>query len=59
MSFSAVSGSMDRLSTEKDPCCRYIPNMKLWIYLHRGRQSDDPKWNVHIDDFMQDKFLRT
>ena len=56
---SAVSGSLDRLSTEKDPCARYKPDLKLWIYLHAGRTIDDPKWNLHIDHDMAASFQRS
>lgn len=45
MIISAVSGSMDRLSAERDPCARFVANMKLWVYLHGKRKIDDPGWN--------------
>jgi len=40
---SVVSGALDRLHYEKDPCVRFDTNKKLWIYLHIGRneRSDD------------------
>ena len=59
MMISSVSGSLDRLSAEKDPCARYMPNMKLWIYLHSGRTLDDPKWNLLIDYDMAAAFQRS
>ena len=36
-----VSGALDRLHYEKDPCVRYDVNQKRWIYLHRYRTEDD------------------
>lgn len=36
---SVVSGALDRLHYEKDPCVRFDTNKKLWIYLHVGRQE--------------------
>ena len=36
-----VSGAMDRLHYEKDPCVRFIPDKKLWVYLHRDRREED------------------
>ena len=38
---NAVSGALDRLHYEKDPCVRYINSKKLWIYLHRGRTEEE------------------
>jgi nuclear factor related to kappa-B-binding protein len=38
---AAVSGALDRLHYEKDPCVRYDSSRKLWIYLHRARSEDD------------------
>ena len=38
---AAVSGALDRLHYEKDPCVRYDSSRKLWIYLHRARTEDD------------------
>ncbi|CAK9251022.1 unnamed protein product, partial [Sphagnum jensenii] len=32
-----VSGALDRLHYEKDPCVKYDVNRKVWIYLHRNR----------------------
>ncbi|XP_074652281.1 uncharacterized protein LOC141906799 [Tubulanus polymorphus] len=34
---TVVSGALDRLHYEKDPCVKYDVNRKLWIYLHRNR----------------------
>ena len=38
---AAVSGALDRLHYEKDPCVRYDSSRKLWIYLHRARAEED------------------
>ena len=38
---NAVSGALDRLHYEKDPCVRYDAPRKVWIYLHRGRTEED------------------
>lgn len=34
-----VSGALDRLHYEKDPCVKYDVNRKVWIYLHRNRSE--------------------
>ncbi|XP_070551804.1 nuclear factor related to kappa-B-binding protein-like [Ptychodera flava] len=34
---TVVSGALDRLHYEKDPCVKYDTHKKLWIYLHRNR----------------------
>ena len=40
-----MSGALDRLHYEKDPCVRYISSKKLWIYLHRNRSEEEfGKW---------------
>ena len=36
-----MSGALDRLHYEKDPCVRYDGTRKVWIYLHRGRNEED------------------
>ena len=36
-----MSGALDRLHYEKDPCVRYDSPRKVWIYLHRGRSEED------------------
>ena len=38
---TVVSGALDRLHYEKDPCVKYDVNRKLWIYLHRNREEID------------------
>ena len=39
-----VSGALDRLHYQKDPCVKYDSHHKLWIYLHRNRSLDYPGW---------------
>uniref|UniRef100_UPI00358F5CFD nuclear factor related to kappa-B-binding protein-like isoform X3 n=1 Tax=Myxine glutinosa TaxID=7769 RepID=UPI00358F5CFD len=34
---SVVSGALDRLHYEKDPCVKYHVGRKIWLYLHRRR----------------------
>lgn len=36
-----VSGALDRLHYEKDPCVKYDIGRKLWIYLHRDRSEEE------------------
>uniref|UniRef100_T1JXX6 Uncharacterized protein n=1 Tax=Tetranychus urticae TaxID=32264 RepID=T1JXX6_TETUR len=36
-----VSGALDRLHYEKDPCVKYDVNRKVWIYLHRNRTETE------------------
>lgn len=36
-----VSGALDRMHTEHDPCVRYDPKRKIWIYLHRNRSKEE------------------
>ena len=36
-----VSGALDRLHYERDPCVLYDNDRKLWTYLHRGREEED------------------
>ncbi|XP_050542288.1 nuclear factor related to kappa-B-binding protein isoform X2 [Daktulosphaira vitifoliae] len=38
---NAVSGALDRLHYEHDPCVKYDPKRKIWIYLHRGRSMEE------------------
>ncbi|XP_050419818.1 LOW QUALITY PROTEIN: uncharacterized protein LOC126832847 [Adelges cooleyi] len=38
---NAVSGALDRLHYEHDPCVKYDPKRKIWIYLHRGRSVEE------------------
>lgn len=39
-----VSGALDRLHYEDDPCVRYDPENKMWIYLHKGRNLEYDGW---------------
>lgn len=36
-----VSGALDRMHTENDPCVRYDSKRKTWIYLHRNRTEGE------------------
>ena len=41
-----VSGALDRLHYEPDPCVKYDSDRKLWIYLHIERNLDYIDWKV-------------
>ncbi|XP_055380378.1 nuclear factor related to kappa-B-binding protein [Condylostylus longicornis] len=36
-----VSGALDRMHVEIDPCVRYDAKRKIWIYLHRNRTEEE------------------
>lgn len=36
-----VSGALDRLHYERDPCVQFDGGRKLWVYLHRDRVEED------------------
>uniref|UniRef100_A0A2M4CIX1 Putative r-kappa-b n=1 Tax=Anopheles darlingi TaxID=43151 RepID=A0A2M4CIX1_ANODA len=36
-----VSGALDRMHTEHDPCVKYDTKRKMWIYLHRNRTEEE------------------
>ncbi|XP_065082462.1 nuclear factor related to kappa-B-binding protein [Ochlerotatus camptorhynchus] len=36
-----VSGALDRMHTEHDPCVKYDTKRKIWIYLHRSRTEEE------------------
>lgn len=36
-----VSGALDRMHTEPDPCVKYDSKRKIWIYLHRNRSEPE------------------
>lgn len=36
-----VSGALDRLHYERDPCVQYDAERKLWVYLHQDREEED------------------
>ena len=38
---TVVSGALDRLHYEKDPCVKYDTTRKMWIYLHRNRTEGE------------------
>ncbi|CAG9861733.1 unnamed protein product [Phyllotreta striolata] len=38
---SVVSGALDRMHTQWDPCVKYDAKKKIWIYLHRNRSEED------------------
>lgn len=38
---SVVSGALDRLHSEVDPCVGYSSDQKLWVYLHKNRKAQD------------------
>ena len=52
-----VSGALDRLHYQKDPCVKYDSHHKLWIYLHRNRSLDYPGWKKieNVEDDNNDK----
>lgn len=41
---SIVSGALDRLHYEGDPCVKFDSDNKVWIYLHRDRPLNHPEW---------------
>jgi hypothetical protein len=45
---NAVSGALDRLHYENDPCVKYDAKRKIWIYLHRGRTLEEFGMNIII-----------
>lgn len=36
-----VSGALDRLHYERDPCVRFDGDRKLWVYLHTDKDEED------------------
>ncbi|CAA7389537.1 unnamed protein product [Spirodela intermedia] len=38
---SVVSGALDRLHYEQDPCVQFDGDRKLWVYLHGDREEED------------------
>ncbi|KAI3965038.1 hypothetical protein MKX01_013969 [Papaver californicum] len=36
-----VSGALDRLHYERDPCVLFDGDRKLWVYMHRNREEED------------------
>jgi len=48
---NVVSGALDRLHYEKDPCIKYDSKKKMWVYLHKNRSLD--YWSIyHIYNFL-------
>ena len=41
-----MSGALDRLHYEEDPCVKYDSERKLWIYLHKNRNLDWDDWKA-------------
>jgi hypothetical protein len=42
-----IGGGLDRLQAEDDPCCRFDPVTRLWVYLHGKRKLDDKRLNYN------------
>ena len=40
---AVVSGALDRLHYEKDPCVKFDNEKKLWVYLHKDKHLEDFK----------------
>lgn len=38
---SVVSGALDRLQYEDDPCVKFDISQKVWVYLHRNRTAEE------------------
>ncbi|RXG67438.1 Nuclear factor related to kappa-B-binding protein [Armadillidium vulgare] len=38
---NVVSGALDRLQNEKDPCVKFDTSRKLWVYLHKSRSEKE------------------
>ena len=55
---SIVSGALDRLHYQKDPCVKYDSHHKLWIYLHRNRSLDYPGWKK-MENIEEDNNYKT
>uniref|UniRef100_A0A336LWB3 CSON005634 protein n=1 Tax=Culicoides sonorensis TaxID=179676 RepID=A0A336LWB3_CULSO len=49
-----VSGALDRMHTESDPCVRYDAKRKIWIYLHRNRSEIEFE-KMHLQQQCLDK----
>ena len=45
-----VSGALDRLHYEIDPCVKYDVQNKVWIYLHGNRNLEYSAWNSHLKE---------
>lgn len=45
-----VTGALERLHYETDPCVKYDADRKLWIYLHKDRKLDNPDWCNAVEE---------
>ena len=54
---SVVSGALDRLHYEADPCVKYDSARKVWIYLHRHRSESEFGMDFVINFFFPLHFL--
>lgn len=43
-----ISGALDRLHYEKDPCVKYDSQNKYWFYLHGQRSLTSTVWTEHL-----------
>ncbi|XWS66967.1 hypothetical protein CRYUN_Cryun05aG0245700 [Craigia yunnanensis] len=43
-----VSGALDRLHYEHDPCVQFSGERRLWFYLHGDRQEDDFEYDATL-----------
>ncbi|KAG8473010.1 hypothetical protein CXB51_034920 [Gossypium anomalum] len=43
-----VSGALDRLHYQHDPCVRFNAEKKLWFYLYGDREEDDFKYDATL-----------
>lgn len=44
----AVSGALDRLHCEHDPCVKFNGERRLWFYLHGDREDDDFEYDATL-----------
>ena len=45
---NVVSGALDRLHYEADPCVKYDNEKRLWIYLHKNKKIDNEIWRSFV-----------
>ena len=48
-----VSGALDRLHYETDPCVKFDPEKKLWTYLHLDKKIEDFQQSNYLDDDLE------
>lgn len=53
---SVVSGALDRLHYEADPCVKYESTRKVWIYLHRHRTEAEFGKTLNFHDTLERDF---